>query len=73
MVAHERVLGTAATEAMAGSALRLLRRLSPVSSMRWALWTRQPRMASAHIRTDITISGQALLLRFLASFMPVRG
>jgi hypothetical protein len=47
MVAHERALGTAATEAAAGSALRLLRRLSPVSSIRWALWTRRSRMASA--------------------------
>jgi hypothetical protein len=44
-----------------------------VSSMRWALWTRRSRMTSAYIRTDITISGQALLLRLLASFMPVRG
>src|SRR5215471_11171427 len=47
MVAHERALGTAATEAAAGSALRLMRRLSPVSSMWWALWTRRSRMASA--------------------------
>ena len=27
--------------------LRVRRRLSPVSSMRWALWTRRSRMASA--------------------------